>query len=157
MQDNKYEETISTSKQESLAKAVNIFFAEMESEKKVEIYRPIINYRQMAICFLAWLSPIFLTGFLLNYFSFGQSYKRLITIAIALITTAIFLKKIITYLILLYQRFAPERIRSACVFEPTCSNYMLQAIEKYGVLRGVIKGIKRIGRCHYPNCGVDYP
>jgi putative membrane protein insertion efficiency factor len=37
---------------------------------------------------------------------------------------------------------------SACRFEPTCSVYMMQAVEKYGVWRGVGKGLRRIVRCH---------
>mgnify|MGYP001581580486 CR=1 FL=1 len=36
----------------------------------------------------------------------------------------------------------------ACVFYPTCSEYAIDAIEKYGVLRGTIKGIGRVFRCH---------
>lgn len=37
---------------------------------------------------------------------------------------------------------------SGCRFEPTCSHYFLQAVEKHGVLRGGWLGLKRIGRCH---------
>jgi putative membrane protein insertion efficiency factor len=35
-----------------------------------------------------------------------------------------------------------------CRFYPSCSEYAYQAIEKYGLIRGIIKGIKRIFRCH---------
>lgn len=35
-----------------------------------------------------------------------------------------------------------------CKFRPTCSEYMYLAIDKYGVILGGIKGIKRILRCH---------
>ncbi len=34
-----------------------------------------------------------------------------------------------------------------CVFYPSCSDYTIQAIEKYGVIKGLYKGIKRIIRC----------
>lgn len=37
---------------------------------------------------------------------------------------------------------------SACRFEPTCSVYMMDAVTKYGVVRGVWLGLKRLGRCH---------
>lgn len=35
-----------------------------------------------------------------------------------------------------------------CKYEPTCSRYAYQAVEKYGTLKGVALGIKRIMRCH---------
>jgi uncharacterized protein len=47
-----------------------------------------------------------------------------------------------------YKRFISPMLPSACRFEPTCSVYMYQAIEKHGVLKGGWMGIRRIGRCH---------
>lgn len=35
-----------------------------------------------------------------------------------------------------------------CRFEPSCSEYLLQAVQKYGVVKGVVKGLGRILRCH---------
>ncbi|NLC97278.1 MAG: membrane protein insertion efficiency factor YidD [Erysipelotrichaceae bacterium] len=67
------------------------------------------------------------------------------------------MKLLIISLIRLYQKYGPKRLHDACLFEPTCSNYMLLAIEKYGVFKGTLKGLKRILRCHQPNGGVDYP
>jgi uncharacterized protein len=60
-------------------------------------------------------------------------------------------------LIHLYQKIAPRKLRESCRFEPTCSNYMIMAIEKHGSIKGFIYGIKRLFRCHYPNGGYDYP
>lgn len=37
---------------------------------------------------------------------------------------------------------------SACRFTPTCSDYTYQAVEKYGAVKGLFIGIKRIIRCH---------
>jgi hypothetical protein len=37
---------------------------------------------------------------------------------------------------------------SGCRFTPTCSNYFLEAVETFGVLRGALLGLKRLGRCH---------
>jgi putative membrane protein insertion efficiency factor len=64
---------------------------------------------------------------------------------------------LVVNLILFYQKNAPKRIRQSCRFEPSCSNYMLLAIEKYGLIKGVTKGLKRIWKCKHPNGGVDYP
>ena len=69
----------------------------------------------------------------------------------------IHLKKIMLFCVRLYQYFAPEMMRKSCLFTPSCSEYMILAIEKYGCVKGFIKGVKRIRRCHTPNGGVDYP
>jgi hypothetical protein len=47
-----------------------------------------------------------------------------------------------------YKRFLSPLLPSACRYLPTCSEYTMQAIEKYGPWRGMWMGIKRIGRCH---------
>ena len=45
------------------------------------------------------------------------------------------------------QRFISPAFPPSCRFEPTCSNYMIQAIEKHG-FKGVLMGLSRILRCH---------
>ncbi|MBU6239307.1 MAG: membrane protein insertion efficiency factor YidD [Planctomycetes bacterium] len=47
-----------------------------------------------------------------------------------------------------YQRAISPLLWSSCRFTPTCSQYMILAIEKYGPIRGVWKGLWRITRCH---------
>ena len=61
-------------------------------------------------------------------------------------------------LVRLYQLTLSPIFGRQCRFQPTCSHYMIQAIEKYGALRGVAKGAWRIVRCH-PFCrgGYDPP
>ena len=66
-------------------------------------------------------------------------------------------KRLAIGLVLFYKAFAPLDVRAECRFEPTCSTYMILAIQKYGLIIGVIKGIKRLFRCRPPNGGVDYP
>lgn len=67
------------------------------------------------------------------------------------------LKFIILFAIKVYQRVAPDSIRGKCRFEPSCSQYMILAIEKYGLFVGLKKGINRLKRCHIPNGGYDWP
>ncbi|CRH92185.1 Putative membrane protein insertion efficiency factor [Chlamydia trachomatis] len=50
-------------------------------------------------------------------------------------------------LVRLYQRIISPLTPPACRYHPTCSNYMLQALEKHG-LKGVLMGLSRILRCH---------
>ena len=40
-----------------------------------------------------------------------------------------------------------------CRFEPSCSEYMILAVRKYGPIRGAAKGVRRICRCHPWNPG----
>jgi len=61
------------------------------------------------------------------------------------------------FLILVYQRFAPSKVRLRCVYTPSCSEYMKLAIEKYGFIEGVKRGWDRLDRCHYPHSGEDWP
>jgi putative membrane protein insertion efficiency factor len=53
----------------------------------------------------------------------------------------------------LYQCTLSPLIGRHCRFEPTCSAYFIQAVEKYGAIRGTWRGLKRIGRCHPFNPG----
>ena len=50
-------------------------------------------------------------------------------------------------LIKIYQKI-PGPWHLACRFTPTCSNYMIEAIEIHGVLKGMFLGIKRILKCN---------
>lgn len=56
-------------------------------------------------------------------------------------------------LVLLYKKCVSPFLPHMCRFEPTCSTYMIEAIRKYGVIRGTLKGIWRICRCHPWNPG----
>lgn len=59
-------------------------------------------------------------------------------------------------MIRLYQLMVSPILGPACRFEPTCSNYAMIAIERYGVTRGGLMSLKRLLRCH-PWCagGID--
>lgn len=52
-----------------------------------------------------------------------------------------------------YKRFLSPLLPPMCRFDPTCSIYMMQAIEKHGTLRGVWLGVRRLSRCHPFNPG----
>ena len=51
-------------------------------------------------------------------------------------------------LIQVYRRFLSPMLPPACRYTPSCSLYTLQAIEKYGALRGITMGFLRVLRCH---------
>lgn len=65
------------------------------------------------------------------------------------------MKKLIVSLIKFYQKALSPRKMPCCRFYPTCSEYALQAIEKYGVIKGGCKAVWRILRCN-PFCKGGY-
>jgi uncharacterized protein len=58
----------------------------------------------------------------------------------------------------LYQLLVSPWLGPVCRYEPTCSHYMIQAVRKYGFVRGAFKGVRRIARCHpWGSHGYDPP
>jgi putative membrane protein insertion efficiency factor len=57
-------------------------------------------------------------------------------------------KKVGVALIKVYRRVVSPMLPPSCRFTPSCSLYTLQAIEKYGLLRGGFMGARRLLRCH---------
>lgn len=58
------------------------------------------------------------------------------------------MKKILIGIIRFYQKFISPLKPPSCRFYPTCSEYSIQALRKYGVIRGGWKSIVRISKCH---------
>jgi putative membrane protein insertion efficiency factor len=48
----------------------------------------------------------------------------------------------------LYKKYLSPLSPAACRYHPTCSEYMREAVERYGVGRGGWMGVKRLARCH---------
>lgn len=57
-------------------------------------------------------------------------------------------KKIFILPIRFYQITISPLLGSNCRYQPTCSHYMIGAIEEWGIFKGTWLGLKRIGRCH---------
>jgi len=51
-------------------------------------------------------------------------------------------------LVILYKLTLSPFLGQHCRFQPTCSAYFRQAVEQYGAVRGSVRGVKRICRCH---------
>ena len=75
------------------------------------------------------------------------------------------MKKFFLFIIKLYQKtlspdqglFTYKHPYGYCRFYPHCSEYSYQAIEKYGVIKGIFLGLKRVFRCHPFSKGGDDP
>ncbi len=57
-------------------------------------------------------------------------------------------RNLVVLVLRMYKRWVSPCLPSACRFHPTCSEYMLEAVQRHGVLRGVWMGTRRLARCH---------
>lgn len=69
------------------------------------------------------------------------------------------MKKVLIFIINFYRRYLSGLKRyPTCRYIPTCSEYAILAIEKYGVIKGTGKAVWRLLRCNpWSKGGIDYP
>ena len=65
------------------------------------------------------------------------------------------MKIIIIFIIKVYKKFISPVLPPSCRFYPTCSMYAVEAVERFGVLKGGLLAVKRILRCN-PYCKGGY-
>ncbi len=67
------------------------------------------------------------------------------------------MREIFIWVIRFYQRYISPLKPPTCRFNPTCSNYAIQAIERFGILKGGYLALRRIVRCNPLNPGGNDP
>ncbi len=123
--------------------------------------RPEISYFRFALALVLFFAVCIGVFFLSDCLLFEDSQSQtLFSVLSALLAGVLYClaiaKKAVIWLVKVYQHYAPDDVRLKCVFEPSCSEYMILAVKKYGAFKGVYKGIKRLFRCGSQS-GVDYP
>jgi len=130
-----------------------------DKTRKAEICKAVIRpkftmYKQL-------LQLIIAVAVLTAMICFRSEFSGIVYTAVLSTAVILFIltqtKNILLMLVFLYQKCAPKLIRSVCLFQPSCSEYMRQSIIKYGVFKGVRKGFNRLRRCRLPNGGLDEP
>ena len=132
-----------------------------------KLYRPEIHFRKAVIVtittiFLTLLVSWFITLVLIRQgiYNSEQNGQLMIFISIywkvQLLVLLLTLKYIFIWFIRIYQRYAKSETRLRCCYTPSCSEYAILALKKYGLLFGSIKAVKRLLRCGPPG-GIDYP
>lgn len=140
----------------------NYYKTETNNYARLYIYRPTINYKRtivfVSMIGIATLLLSIIVSFLLSQITEAapSGLFLMTTLFFFLLSIAIFLRRILIWFITLYQATAKIETRLKCCFEPSCSEYATLAIKKYGAIRGSIKTIIRLRRCHPPG-GIDYP
>ncbi|WP_294630030.1 membrane protein insertion efficiency factor YidD [uncultured Bacteroides sp.] len=106
----------------------------------------IVSATEIAISTLSYLLSSE-TGTFLMYYFIGN-------LSVFILTG----KHLLIGLVKLYQHYAPEEIRRKCLYKPTCSEYAILALEKYGLIKGSYKTYIRLFRmCRGIEYGIDYP
>ncbi len=55
---------------------------------------------------------------------------------------------LIVWLVRVYQAVLSPYLPNSCRYTPTCSQYMIDAVKKYGAIKGGLMGLKRLSTCH---------
>ncbi len=115
-----------------------------------KLKRPPVSWSRIMIRLISHFFGlgIFMAG--LRYLGLSVAVSVVFTIIVLAADVIFALKRITICLIKIYQRYK-------CRFEPSCSEYMLLVIEKYGLRKGLQKGISRLKRCNINGGGFDFP
>lgn len=132
-----------------------------------KLYRPEIHFGKAAIItvttiiitlLISWGITLFLAH--QGVFEIEKDGQLAVFLSIywkaQLIVLLLTLKYIFIWFIRIYQRYAKSETRLRCCYTPSCSEYAILALKKYGLIIGSIKAVKRLLRCGPPG-GIDYP
>jgi len=123
---------------------------------KRELPRPKTNIINAAYFFSLLLLVCFVISMIMK-FLFEKIPSMLVFILVFFLISFILLKKIIIGMVELYQHYMPEELRRRCLCMPTCSEYMILSVEKYGALKGLRKGMYRLMHTCRKEYKIDYP
>lgn len=122
-----------------------------------KLYRPTIDYWDAALRTAATVFCGLIVAGIVWLLSGERNVAAYTAIALWGLVLIWNRRRILIWFVLVYQARASDSLRRRCLFTPSCSEYMILAIQEYGAIRGVWKGICRLRRCHSPNGGIDYP
>ena len=108
----------------------------------------------MILCFV--MAKVGISSFVYNSGNY-RTYAVTFAVVFVIIILAT-LRVTLIGLVHLYQHYAPEWMRRRCLCMPTCSEYMIMAIKRYGPFLGTYKGLKRVLKgCNGILFKIDYP
>lgn len=147
-----------------VAVSIAYLFVGHESDKpddEEKLTRPEIRVIRSATQLLAHIAAGLLLAVFVGAANLGGVAPWLAGLAIAsayyLLCALMLRRRIAIWLIRFYQFRAPAEVRSRCEYTPSCSEYSILAIEKYGLVVGFRLGIDRLRRCSGSPGLTDYP
>ncbi len=124
--------------------------------KRIHI-RPTVHWLKILANCLIPLGVLALLGWWLTLWGVGAGWAVGVCLVVLLGYCLLRGKDIAICMVRIYQRYAPESLRNKCRFEPSCSQYMVLSLQKYGLFKGLAKGIDRLKRCGPGDGGYDEP
>jgi putative membrane protein insertion efficiency factor len=132
-----------------------------------KLYRPQIHFgRAFGVVVLAIVATMLISYGLLyllersNWITFENSsqLQKWLSVywKVQLLVLQLTLRYIFIWFIRVYQRYAKSETRLRCCYIPSCSEYAILALKKYGLFIGCYKAVNRLLRCGPPG-GIDYP
>lgn len=121
------------------------------------LVRPRINWLLILLNCLIPVAAAVGVFFLMRYLGMEPAPALGSCVALFVCYVLLNLKRGLICLVRIYQRYAPDAIRKKCRFEPSCSQYMILSLEKYGLWKGLTRGIGRLKRCNIDHGGFDMP
>lgn len=121
------------------------------------LIRPRINWLKIALNCLIPVLASWVIYFILCQFGMSGAVSTAVALAAFLLCLCVSAKRAVICLVHIYQRYAPDSVRNKCRFEPSCSQYMILSLQKYGLCKGLAKGIRRLKRCNVDDGGFDFP
>ena len=117
--------------------------------------RPRVYYKNFILSLIIFALGLSASIILSNLYL--NDYTFYIVSGFCLVYLLIIGKRAVIWLVHFYQSKASDDTRLRCRFEPSCSEYMIRSVTKYGFIKGSLKGVNRVIRCKAPNGGIDYP
>ena len=124
------------------------------------LFRPKVSvWKGVSVTLLIIIIHILFIGYVHKLFSQTSFFTEANAILSIIILTEIVLglRYYLIWFIRLYQSSAPPHIRLTCRYEPSCSEYSIMSLRKYGVIVGLLMTIERLSRCGNAEGGSDYP
>ena len=139
-----------------------IFKQSEENDPRSLFYKRVLVRPKLPVGKLLLFFFLFVSVAIATYWGLLSAFS-LWPIAVAGALVAVFIvavllgRPLLIALVHSYQALASAKTRERCRYEPSCSVYMIQAVEKYGFWKGLKKGLKRWRSCKPPNGGYDLP
>lgn len=128
--------------------------------------RPRVNCAEAAVLVFLFCLSSFLLAYIIAIIRLNRTaglfdtetllYVSRIYPLVLLIALVACSRFVLIWFVRLYQRYARSETRLRCCFTPSCSDYTILALKKYGTVIGGMKSINRLIRCRPPG-GIDYP